>query len=148
MARGEFNWDSIPPVLKTGTNPAAEVSPDNVLYALVVPAGKRWRVQCAYIELVASADAANRTLFMKISDGTNDLYATGNGLTITASQTKIQSWVRNSFVTTAGTQYGMHLPDIELLAGWKIQVGANNFDAVAAGDNATSLYALVQEVPV
>jgi len=147
MKRDGFNWDSIPTISKTGTDPAIEVSPDSATYAYVVPAGKRARVEGASMTLVCSADAANRSMFLRISDGTNDIFDSVAGLTITAGQTRIQTWVRMSMLTTAGTQYGVHIPDIELQAGWKIQIAVNNFDTVAAGDNASALTVYVKEAP-
>jgi hypothetical protein len=52
-----------------------------------------------------------------------------------------------SLNTTAGSQYGVHIPDIEMLAGWRISVYCYAFDAVAAGDNATALTIWVKEAP-
>jgi hypothetical protein len=97
--------------------------------------------------LVASADAANRTMELYITDGTTIMYKAPIGLTITAGQTRTQTWARDGLVVTAGTQYGMHIPHIEMLAGWKAYVYVANFDAVAAGDNATALTIYGKEAP-
>ena len=73
------------------------------------------------------------------------MYVSPQGLTITAGLTKRQTWVTNSLITAAGTQYAMHLPALILPAGWYLRVKCENFDSVAAGDNATALVAHVQE---
>lgn len=144
-----FNWDSIPVTTILGVDPAIEVSPDNIAYACVVPAGSRWRVQAALMTLVCSADAANRSMFLRIYNAAGDqVYVTAAGVVITAGQTNTQTWVRNSLITVAATQYGMHIPDLELPVGWRVQVAVNNFDAVAAGDNATALTLYVKVIPV
>ena len=144
---GVFNWDSIPVVAKVGADPAVEVAPDGAAYFLTVPASTRWKIATAEMTLVCSADAANRTLAFQITDGTNVVYQSNWGVTITAGQTKVQSWMAGSFITAAGTQYGMHIPDIELMAGWKVGVVSSSFDTVAAGDNASALTIFVKVVP-
>lgn len=139
-----FRWG--PTILKTGVDPAVEVAPDGAAYRLTVPAGKRWRVESAWMEIVASADAGNRQMGLNITDGTRVLFVSAYGLVVTAGQTKAQSWARMSMITAAGTQYGLHFPDLELAAGSQIYVYCAAFDAVAAGDNCSALFAYVKEV--
>ena len=62
-------------------------------------------------------------------DGTNLTLATTTGLVVTASQTKTQSFVAGSMLTTAGTQYGVHFPNIELPVGAKFDVYWQNLQA-------------------
>jgi len=142
-----FNWDSIPSIAKVGTDPAVEIPPSDPSYVLTVPTGKRWRLEGAKMGLVASADAANRTMQLIITDGTDIVFGTVQGLVITAGQTKTQTWVRMSLNTTPGLQFGIHFPDLELLAGWKVYVYITNFDTIAAGDNATALTVWIKEAP-
>jgi len=141
-----FNWDSIPFVTTISADPAIEVVPDGNTY-ITIAAGKRFKPEIAYISLVASADAANRTLALRIDDGTTVLYQSPWGITITAGQTRTQSWCKSSLVVTVGTQYGMHIPDIEMQAGWRLSVVSASFDAVAPGDNASALTVYGKEAP-
>ncbi len=143
-----FNWDSIPTVAKVGTDPAIEVQPESATYAVVVPAGKRFRPVYAKMTLVASADAANRQMYLVIYDAAGAvIFQSVLGLVVTAGQTQTQTWARMSMQVTAGTQYGVHFPDLELGAACQIRVGINNFDAVAAGDNASALTVYGKEAP-
>ena len=147
--KGAFNWDSIQVVTKTGTDPAIEVSPDAAAYSVVVPAGKRFRPESVKMTLAASADAANRQMFLYIFDAVPEIiFQSALGLVITAGQTKTQTWNRMSMNVTVGTQYGVHFPDIEMSATWQLRVGINNFDTVAAGDNAGALTVYGKEAPL
>jgi len=140
-----FDWDSIPMTIKTGADPAIEVEPSNS--PITIAAGKRFVPYIAYMTLVASADAANRTMELYISDGTAIVYKAPIGLTITAGQTRTQTWVLDSLIVAAGTQYAMHIPHIEMMAGWRAYVYIAGFDVVAAGDNATALTIYGKEAP-
>ena len=136
----QVNWDAILVTAISGTDPAIEVAPDGAGYEVTVPAGRRAIVQVAAITLVASADAANRVMFLNFVTSAGSVkWISTAGLTVTAGQTKTQTWCKNSLVVTAGTQYGMHMPDIELSAGDKIYVYCALFDTVAPGDNCSAL---------
>ena len=148
MKLDEIDWGKIPVVTKTGTDPAIEVTPDAAAYSLEVPAGKVWRVETARMSFVASGDAANRSMYMKIYDaGDQIMFLSVSGVVITAGLTKAQSWCTGSLEVTTGRQYGIHLPPMLMPEGWYLRVGVSNFDAVAAGDNAASLIAYVREAP-
>ena len=141
------NWDSITTVAKVGADPAIEIAPDGIAYMIIVPDKERWRVEGGKMGLVASGDAGNRSMQMIFSDGIDVVFGSSQGLTITSGQTKVQTWMRNSYLTTAGTQFGLHIPDVECMAGWRIYVYIANFDAIAAGDNATALTLWIKRLP-
>jgi len=142
-----FNWDSIPYTTKTGADPPIEVAPGEAAYRITIAAGKRFRPEIAKVTLVASADVANRQFYFFITDGADYLFSSVLGLVITAGQTKVQTWMRMSMNTTAGLQYGIHFPDLELQPGWQMGVYCLNFDTVAAGDNASALVVYGKEAP-
>jgi len=136
-----FNWDSIP--VKTGStaDPAAGAQ----LAAITVAAGKRMILYSMEATIVADATVATRIFFAYIRiNGADTTYASLGGLNITASQTKLQSFMANSLVITAGTQYGMHIPLMELPAGATILMYAV---ALQAGDNIGAMTYTYKEAP-
>jgi len=140
-ARPTVIWDSLPMKVGLTADPAAGAQ----IADIVVPAGKRWRVFEIQATLVASAAVANRyyTLQMYL-DGVNASFVGLNGLVITASQTRVQSWMANSGLQTAGTEYGLSYPDIEIPAGGLIRLVISALDG---GDNSSAATYYYKEAP-
>ena len=142
MSKEFVNWDQI--TIKSGAtaDPAAGAQ----LASITVPAGKRWKFVSLEATLVTDATVATRYFLVTYyMDGTNITYQTLAGVNITASLTRVQSYVTGSFVTTAGTEYGQHLPDIELPAGATITMVAI---ALVAGDNISAATYYYKEASV
>jgi hypothetical protein len=141
MTKAEFNWDAIPVKVGVTADPVAGSAPPSV----TVPSGKRWRLQSCQASITTDATVANRSMWVWIAlDGTNYVYVSNSGLVITASQTKLQSFIRNSLITASGTQYGLHIPDVELPAGAKFGIALNNLQA---GDDVTAMTYYYKEAP-
>lgn len=124
--QGMVDWDAVGMIRATTADPAAGAQ----LAVVTVPAGKRMKIYSAEATVVCDATVANRyfTLYVRMN-GTDNTYITNAGLTITASQTKIQSFKSGSLITTAGTQYGMHFPEMELPAGATLFMFLSNIQA-------------------
>jgi len=137
----KFNWDAIP--VKTGAT--ADPAPGAQLAAITVPAGRRWLFCEISVTLTCDATVANRWVNLGIkTNGTHYGFYSPAGLTVTASQSKQQSFVAGSFIVTAGTQYGMHFPLTELPAGAVIELTVN---ALQAGDDMGAARYFYKEVP-
>jgi hypothetical protein len=135
------SWDAIPVSIGVTADPAAGAQ----ITAVAVPAGKRWLLLGFQNEIVASADVANRNANVYISmDGANNFYISNALLTVTASQTKLISACTNSLITAATTQYGMHIPAIELPAGATFRFYWNTLQAA---DNLGVMTYFYKEVP-
>ena len=142
MDNKSFNWDAIPVVAKVGADPAALTQP-----ALsVVPAGKRWLVFTIKNTIVASADAASRTGYVVVNDGTETVFSSIVGPAVTAGLTRTQTFQAMSMITVAQLT-GMHMPLFELPTGWGITINWVNLDAVAAGDDCGPVTVYVKEAP-
>ena len=142
IERGHFDWDAI--AIKAGTtaDPAAGAQ----LATITVPANRRWQFWGIELVLVADAGGADRSFVgqLLIAGGSYTTYQTNAGVAIAATQTKLQSFIAGSLLTTAGTQYGMHIPLIELPAGAKITIYCSN---LAAGDNISAATYWYKEAP-
>jgi hypothetical protein len=138
-----FNWDSIPVRVGVTADPAAGAD----AAAVVVPAGKRWLFYGGVVQLVAAAVAITRTYYMWVTDATSGflIYISAGGLGITTGQTKQQSWTANSLLTAAGTQYGMHIPLLEMPAGTSITIPLTN---IQGADNMTAFTYWYKEAPL
>ena len=134
-----FNWDVIPVQVGTTAVPAGGAQ----IAAMTVPAGKRWVVTMVSAQVVATG-VANRAFSLYIGTAAFDYYNTSAGLTITDGQTKRQTMVANSLVTTAGTQFGLHFPLIELPATSKLTMYLSN---IQAGDACTAATYYYKEAP-
>lgn len=113
-----------------GTNPAA-----NTNISEAVPTNAIWELLAVHMQFVADANAANRTIVLKITDGTNLLFAHGCDIAITAGQTRNLTWARNTAPAQSAfraTYWVGTLGDFILGGGYKIETAVENFQA---GDN-------------
>ena len=138
-----FNWDSIPVVMKLGTDPAAATE-----CADVVPAGKRWLLMAMSFKIVCDANVANRSPSVYIDDAGGTpryIYARTFG-NITAGQTaNLQLCPGLTVETTAGVLEFLNLPTLELPAGTRIRTSTS---LIQAGDNYAAPVFYVREAPL
>jgi hypothetical protein len=138
---GKFNWDAIP--VKTGVtaDPAAGAQ----IASVTVPAGKRYLLISMQATCVADATVQTRTPNTSIyMDGTVIAFTSANGLGVTASQTKVQSFMANG-INVSTTQYGLYIPLLELPAGAKFEI---SYYLLQAGDNLTAMTYFYKEAPL
>lgn len=114
----------------SGTDPAAGVG-----IGETVPSGARWRLHAARATLVTSGVAGNRTIFLLlVTPSVVGVFLSWQSLVQAATQTNQYYWglgMPLSSVPPSNSGVG-GLPDLPILAGSSISIGALQFDV---GDN-------------
>jgi hypothetical protein len=123
----------------TGTDPAAGVE-----ISETVPSGARWRLRALAATLVTSATVANRTVSLRVDDGTTAYYGTDAPGTQPASNT-VRYSAAEGVAAKTGTisEWNMAFPHTMVLGGGhRFRTVTNNLDA---GDNWGAPQYLVEE---
>lgn len=123
----------------TGSNPAAAAE-----IVETVPANARWRLLSFRAELVADANAANRTVTLSIDDGTTTLLSVTASAAQTAGLTRqYQAWANGGAPRLDGTVFYLPIaPCLELMGGFRLQTTTAN---IQVGDNWAAPQLLVEE---
>lgn len=98
-----------------------------------VPASERHRVTCGRFSYTCSAAAGNRNAFVAVIDNAaNYVYVGESGLTFGAGIGFNYSFAAGQSPSADGAASNFHLPfpnDLELMAGWQVQVGCSGAQA-------------------
>ena len=124
----------------TGTDPAAGIE-----ISETVPTNARWLLRSVLFTLVTSAAAANRRVYLSLTDGTTEFFTLPSQDLQVASETQDYSWgARLGYERTAPVAGGINLgiPLVPLGEGYVIRTVTG---ALQAGDNYGAPRLLVEE---